>query len=46
VIPKTATVIVIGAGPAGVGTAALLEKCGLDVVVLERGEVGQSFLTW
>ena len=45
-IPREATVIVIGAGPAGIGTAALLEQCGIDVVVLERGEVGQSFKAW
>jgi NADPH-dependent 2,4-dienoyl-CoA reductase/sulfur reductase-like enzyme len=45
-IPTTSKVIVIGAGPAGIGTAALLEKCGINTVVLERGDVGQSFLTW
>ena len=43
---REATVIVVGAGPAGLGTAALLEKCGIDVVVLERGEVGQTFKAW
>ena len=42
----TATVIVVGAGPAGLGTAGLLEKCGIDVIVLERGEVGQTFKAW
>ena len=41
-----ATVIVVGAGPAGLGTAGLLEKCGIDVIVLERGEVGQTFKAW
>ena len=43
---REATVIVVGAGPAGLGTAGLLEKCGIDVIVLERGEVGQTFKAW
>ncbi len=30
--------IVIGAGPAGVTTALLLARCGVQVLVLERGE--------
>ena len=30
----------------GLGTAALLEQCGVDVVVLERGEVAQTFRSW
>ena len=45
-IPRHATVIVVGAGPAGLGTAAMLKKCGIDVIVLERGEVGQTFKAW
>lgn len=45
-IPRKATVIIVGAGPAGLGTAALLKQCGIDVVVLERGEVGQTFKAW
>lgn len=43
---KEATVIIIGAGPAGMGTAALLKQCGIKCIVLERGEVGQSFKAW
>lgn len=45
-IPRKATVIIVGAGPAGLGTAALLKQCGIDVVVLERGEIGQTFKAW
>lgn len=39
--------IVIGAGPAGIGSALALGAVdGLDVLVLERGAVGQTFLDW
>ena len=34
--PQAAEVVVIGSGPGGLGTAALLTRRGLDVVVLER----------
>ncbi len=40
------SVVIIGAGPAGIGMAALLNRCGVACVVLEKGEVGQSFLDW
>lgn len=39
--------LVVGAGPAGLGTAlALAAVDGLRLTVLERGEVGQTFLEW
>ena len=38
--------VIIGAGPAGIGLASLLAQCGVASVVLERGRVGESFLSW
>jgi len=38
-------VIVVGAGPIGLETAALLQLDGLRVLVLDRGAVGQT-ITW
>lgn len=40
-------VIIIGAGPAGVGLGALLHQTGFeDFLLLEREAVGASFLSW
>lgn len=39
-------VIVVGAGPAGLGVAVLLKKLGIDFVVLEKDDVGSSFRKW
>ncbi|MBQ4835508.1 NAD(P)/FAD-dependent oxidoreductase [Pseudoalteromonas luteoviolacea] len=42
-------VVIVGAGPAGLGCAALLKQMGIkgkDLIVLERGEIGESFLRW
>ena len=36
-------VCVVGAGPAGLSSAAMLQRSGADVVVLERGEIGGSW---
>lgn len=39
--------VVVGAGPAGIGIAAMLKDLGVKrMVVLERGEVGASFDKW
>ena len=35
--------VVIGAGPGGLGTAALLQRQGLEVVVLERSQVAATW---
>lgn len=45
--PEHLRVAVIGAGPAGLGVARVLRDLQVpDVWVLERGQIGQSFLNW
>ncbi|MEM9724183.1 MAG: NAD(P)/FAD-dependent oxidoreductase [Pseudomonadota bacterium] len=45
--PKKMRVAIIGAGPAGLGMARVLRDLGMqDVWVLERGQIGESFLKW
>ena len=40
-------VIIVGAGPAGIGCALALRRAGIyNVLVLEANEVGSSFLKW
>jgi thioredoxin reductase len=42
-------VVIVGAGPAGLGCAALLKQMGIEdneLLVLEKGEIGQTFLDW
>jgi glycine/D-amino acid oxidase-like deaminating enzyme len=48
VLPKRAAVCVIGGGVAGISTALELAERGIDVVVLEKGEVAaeQSSRNW
>ncbi|MEM8834105.1 MAG: NAD(P)/FAD-dependent oxidoreductase [Pseudomonadota bacterium] len=43
---KVHPVIIIGAGPAGIGVAALLSQCAIPTLVLERGHVGESLKKW
>ncbi len=47
-LPKTADVCVVGGGVAGVSTALELVERGLDVVLLEKGEIAaeQSSRNW
>ena len=35
--------LIVGAGPAGLQAGYLMHKRGLDVHILERGDVGQFF---
>ena len=42
---RHATVIVIGAGPAGLATSRCLTARGVDHVIVERGEVANSWRT-
>ncbi len=43
----TAEVVVVGAGAAGVGVSWVLsEVAGIDTLVLESGEVGETFRKW
>jgi len=44
--PTKVTVVIVGGGASGVGLGALLAQCGMDHVVVERGRVGESFLSW
>ena len=39
-------VIIVGAGPAGIGVASLLNQTDIAYVVLEKKEIGSSFLDW
>ncbi|MCU4740716.1 NAD(P)/FAD-dependent oxidoreductase [Natronoglomus mannanivorans] len=39
-------VAVVGAGPAGIGTAVALERLDIDYAVLERDVIGASFRQW
>ena len=45
--PEHMRVAIVGAGPAGLGVARVLRDLAIpDVWVLERGQIGQSFLDW
>ena len=39
-------VIIVGAGPAGIGIATLLNQTNIDYVILEKKEIGNSFSNW
>ncbi|WP_440769996.1 NAD(P)/FAD-dependent oxidoreductase [Natronorubrum sp. DTA28] len=39
-------VVIVGAGPAGIGTAVALERLDLEYAVLERDRIGASFRRW
>lgn len=40
------SVIIIGAGPAGLGIAIVLKKLGIDYIILEKDTIGSSFRKW
>ncbi len=42
----TADVLIVGAGPAGIGVAAALRRIGVEATVLDRFRVGASFRHW
>jgi thioredoxin reductase len=43
----TFDVIIVGAGPAGLGCAAALKQCGIEnLVLVDRSEVGAAFEAW
>ena len=40
-------IIIVGAGPAGIGLGILFEKCGVEnYCILERESIGSSFKNW
>lgn len=39
-------VVIVGAGAAGIGVAALLARCDIPALILERGRIGESFRLW
>ena len=42
----TADVLIVGAGPAGIGMAATLNRIGVRATILERHGIGASFRRW
>ncbi|MEM6771693.1 MAG: NAD(P)-binding domain-containing protein, partial [Bacteroidota bacterium] len=41
-----ANVIIVGAGPAGIGVASLLQQTNIDYLILEKNDIGSSFSAW
>lgn len=39
-------IIVVGAGPAGLGVSVLLKKLDLNFIILEKDDIGASFKKW
>lgn len=39
-------VVMVGVGSAEVGIASLLNQCDMNCIVLEKNEIGVSFLEW
>ena len=36
-------VVVVGAGPSGIGVSIILQKMGVNFIILDRNNVGSSF---
>ncbi|WP_137291435.1 NAD(P)/FAD-dependent oxidoreductase [Natronorubrum halophilum] len=45
-LPTALDVAIVGAGPAGLGTAVAFEKLDVEYAVLEREQIGASFRRW
>ena len=43
---RTEEVIIVGAGPAGIGCAVALKACGIEARVLDGAGVGAAFAAW
>lgn len=43
---KIYDVIIVGAGPSGIGVAAILKQMNASCLILEKEDVGASFLRW
>lgn len=44
--PEFTDVVVVGAGAAGIGTGVALSRLDLEILILERDEIGASFRRW
>lgn len=44
--PAATDIVIVGAGAAGIGMGVLLQKMGLDFIILEKESIGASFLKW
>jgi len=45
-VDTPATILIIGAGPIGIEAALYARFLGYDVIVVDRGEVGENILQW
>ncbi len=43
---KVFDVIIVGAGASGLGVGIVLQKLGIDFLILEKDSVGSSFRKW
>ncbi|MFD1452810.1 MULTISPECIES: NAD(P)/FAD-dependent oxidoreductase [Oceanobacillus] len=43
---KIYDVIIVGAGPSGIGVASILKQMNASCLVLEKEDIGASFLSW
>ena len=39
-------VVIVGAGPAGIGVAVTLKRMGINFVIVEKDSIGSSFKKW
>jgi len=39
-------VVIVGAGPAGIGVSIILQKLGINFIILEKDCIGSSFRKW